>query len=206
MEKTDKFWDRMAKQFDKRAKHFEPPPVGKTKKHLNANDIVLDYGCATGTVAIEIARNVRKVSGIDISSKMIDAAKRKANESKIENIDFAQSSIFHERNKTESFNAILAFNILHFLEDKKRIVQRINELLKPGGVFISATVCMGEKTFLNTIQFLLFFPLIKLEIIPYMNFLKISELKDLITNGNFQIIEIERMKNPSYYFIVAKKI
>ena len=74
----------MAKQFDKRAKHFEQPPVEKTKQYLNVSDIVLDYGCATGTITNEIADNVKEIQGIDISSKMIDATRRKAGERKIE--------------------------------------------------------------------------------------------------------------------------
>jgi hypothetical protein len=32
--KTEKFWDKIANQFDKQARHFEKPPVEKTKKYL----------------------------------------------------------------------------------------------------------------------------------------------------------------------------
>lgn len=128
---------------------------------------------------------MKEIQGIDISSRMIDAAKTKADERKIENIDFRQTAIFDESYKRESFDVILAFNILHFFEDTLKVMQRINELLKPGGLIIIATACMGEKTFLNTLQFLLFSPLIKLGIVPYMRFFKMSELKDSISNGNF---------------------
>ena len=204
--KTEKFWDKMANQFDKRSRNFEQPPVEKTKKYLNVSDIVLDYGCATGTVAIEIADNVKEIQGIDISSRMIYTAKRKASECKIENIDFIQSTIFEERYKRGYFDVIIAFNILHFFEDTLKVMQKINELLKPGGLIIIATACMGKKTFLNIIQFLLFRPLIKLGIIPYMKFFKFSELEDSIANGNFQIVEIESLNSPTNYFIVAKKI
>ncbi|HMB45984.1 MAG TPA: class I SAM-dependent methyltransferase [Candidatus Methanoperedens sp.] len=54
----------------KRAEQIHIKIVEKAKKHLKVGDIVLDCGCATGTVAIEIADNVKKVHGIDISSKM----------------------------------------------------------------------------------------------------------------------------------------
>jgi 2-polyprenyl-3-methyl-5-hydroxy-6-metoxy-1,4-benzoquinol methylase len=164
--KAEKFFDKMANQFDKRARNFEQPPVEKTKKYLNLDDIVLDYGCATGTVTIGIADEVKKVQGIDISSKMIDMARKKADDCQIENIDFAQATIFDDGMNRESFDVILAFNILHFLEDTPQVIQRINELLKPGGLIISATSCMGEKTFKNILQLLLFSPLIKLGIVP----------------------------------------
>jgi hypothetical protein len=39
-----------------------------------------------------------------------------------------------------------------------------------------------------------------------MKFFKISELRDAISNGDFQIVEMESMNNPTSYFMVAKKI
>ena len=73
-------------------------------------------------MAIEIANTVKKIYGIDISPKMIDAARRKAVEHKIENIEFTKSTIFDERFKGESFDVILALNILHFLENTQKVM------------------------------------------------------------------------------------
>ncbi len=202
MNKTEKFWDRMSNQFDKQAGHFEQPPVERSKKYINSSDIVLDYGCATGTTTIEFAGNVKKIHGIDFSSKMIEAAKRKAAVCKIENIDFTKTEIFDERFKKESFDVIVAFNILHLLEDTQKALQRINELLKPGGFIISVTACMGEKKFLRILLFLL----MKTGLVPNMKFFRISELEDSISCANFQIIEKESLNNsPNEHFIVAKK-
>lgn len=208
MNKSEKFWDRLSNNFDKRVKkHFGEnyiKTMENTKKYLNVSDIVLDYACGTGIIAAELAGNVKKIHAIDISSKMIEAAKRKAVERKIENIDFAQATIFDERFKRESFDVILAFNILHLLEDTQNVMQRINELLKPGGLMISSTVCMGEKkTFVN----ILIFILIKIGMVPYIRFFKFSELEDSITNGNFQIVETKSWNHsPTDFFVAAKKI
>jgi len=204
-DKTKKFWNRLANQFDKLSKHFEKPPSEKAKKFLKADDIVLDYGCATGTVTIELASYVKEIKGIDISSQMIDVAKRKVSEVNIKNIDFIQATIDDERLKTDSLNVIIAFNILHFFQDTQNVLKRINELLKPGGLIIIAIACVGQRTFSNSLRYLLFSPLIKLGIIPYMKFLKTSELKDLIESENFQIIEFVNLDSPTNYFIVAKK-
>jgi 2-polyprenyl-3-methyl-5-hydroxy-6-metoxy-1,4-benzoquinol methylase len=206
MNKAERFWDRMADKFDARDKNFEKThsqTIENTRKYLNAGDIVLDYGCATGTAAIEIAGNVQEVHGIDISAKMIEAAKRKAAELKIGNIDFAQATIFDERNKRESFDVILAFNILHLVEDPQKTVQRINELLKAGGLFISITVCMGKKSLLGIFMSLF----TKIVGIPYLRLFKIPQLENLITKGNFQIMEAKSLRQrPTNCFIVAKKI
>ena len=206
MNQTEKFWDKIANKFDKRAKHFEQPPIEKTKQYLNTNDIVLDYGCATGTITYEIVGSVNKIVGIDFSSKMIDAANGKSVEYKLENVEFVKSTIFDKRYNQGSFDVVLAFNILHLIENREKVLQRINELLKPGGMVISATACMGEYTFINFLQFLIFKPLAKLGIVPNLKIFKLYELESLMINENFKIIETKRINQSPNYFIVARKI
>jgi 2-polyprenyl-3-methyl-5-hydroxy-6-metoxy-1,4-benzoquinol methylase len=132
---------------------------------------------------------------------MIEVAKRKAAGQSTEKLDFKQSTIFDEGLMKESFDVILVFNILHFMEDIPKTMQRINELLKPGGLFISKTPCMGEeKSVLNRLLSLV----TKIGIIPPMRFFKIAEMEGSVTRGNFHIIETECL-TPTEYFIVARK-
>jgi 2-polyprenyl-3-methyl-5-hydroxy-6-metoxy-1,4-benzoquinol methylase len=205
MNKSEKFWDRVSSNFEKQVTNNNKEhnkTVETVKKYLNINEIVLDYGCATGAIAIDIANNVKAIHGIDISSKMIDIAKRKISERKIDNIYFEHSTIFDERYREESFNTILALNILHLLDDKQNVMQRIIELLKPGGLFISETVCLGEKPFMG----FFFILLSKIGIVPFIKSFKISELENLIAE-NFQIIQIKKIsRNLPNYFVVARKV
>lgn len=208
---SEKIWNLMANNYDKSEEPFRKIHITnlkKTKKYLNKGDMVLDLGCGTGTQALEIAGDVEEVHGIDISSKMIEIAKRKVYDRKTLNVDFTQATIFDERLLKESFDVILAFNILHYLEDTQDVMQRINELLKPGGLFISSTECMGEeekKKFSRFLSFSALFVMKKARIVS-TKFFKFSELEDLINKGNFQIIETEKLKlrDLRYYFIVAK--
>ena len=211
MNKAEKFWDGSANKFDKRAERFEENMVKTIKnarKHLKDSDRVLDYGCATGTITYEIADNVKEILGIDLSSKMIDIAKSKADQSKNEKIDFTQATIFDQRLSEKYFDAILASDIIHLVEDVQKVVQRLNELLKPGGLLISSTPCLGEKkTFKGHFLFFLIFTLSKVGIVPSISFFKIPDLEHLITSENFKIIETESLSHsPEEYFIVAKKI
>ncbi|KPL08041.1 hypothetical protein AMJ86_02135 [bacterium SM23_57] len=207
MNKSEKFWDKISNRYDNLLKKYEQTyikTIENTKKYLNNNDIVLDYACGTGIIATEISNSVKKIHAIDISSKMIDIAKRKSNERKIENINFSKTDILDERYKKESFNVILVFNILYLLSDVHKIIERINELLKPEGLFISATDCLGEKkTLLNRLKYFLS----KIGILPFMKMLKISELENIIITGNFKIIETEILNNTTpNYFVVSRKI
>lgn len=91
--------------------------IQNAQKYLKSRDIVLDFGCATGTKTLELASGVKEIRGIDISSKMIEAAKRNAAERRVVNVDFEKTTIFSELFEKESFDVILALNVLHLLED-----------------------------------------------------------------------------------------
>ncbi len=209
MANPEKFWDFLAKNFDQ-GEGFpaEREDIKITKKYLQPGDVVLDYACGTGTLSIEIADQVKEIYAVDISSKMLAAAERKATERRIENIRFDHTIIFDERYAKESFDAVMAFNILHLLEDAQQAVHRINEILKPGGYFISSTPSLLEKkTFVNHLLSPLFIVPSKLGIIPYVRLFKISELEDLFAHGNFQMVETKKFADGiTDYFVVARKI
>lgn len=208
MKNSEKFWDKVSNLFDRSEKKIKQnsttfKTIEATKKMLDNNDVVLDYGCGPGTITFEIAKNVKTVHAIDISSGMIAVAKRNAAKRNIENINFEHSNLFDEQYKKGSFNVILAFNILHFIEDIPEVMVRINDLLKPGGLFISATACLEErKTFLSMMMFFL----TKIGIVPKMNFFKITELEKLIANEKFAIVDRKSISQLPDCFIVSKKI
>jgi 2-polyprenyl-3-methyl-5-hydroxy-6-metoxy-1,4-benzoquinol methylase len=180
----------------------------KLKKYLKAGDIALDYGCATGSIAIEIANIVKEARGIDLSFNMIEIAKRKAGERKVKNIDFTHATIFDESLKQGSFDVILASSILHLLENSSQVLSRISQLLKPGGLFISVTPCLGERTFISVLINTPVFLLSKTGILPHINFFGVPRLVTAITNENFRVVENESFSvHPiTECFIVAKKI
>ncbi|WP_158301843.1 class I SAM-dependent methyltransferase [Paenibacillus mesophilus] len=206
MNKSERFWDKTASKYDQLEMKDEQTYINiinRTKTHLKISDIVLDYGCGTGWISNDIAEFVKGIHAIDISSNMIGIAEKKAKERNIANINYAHSTIFDERYKECSFDVILVFHVLHLLEDEHIVLQRMNELLKPGGLLISATPCVGEKIFLRN----LFFFAGRVGLVPRIRAFKIRNLVDTIEEGNFSIVETDCLKKCSQeYFIVARKI
>jgi 2-polyprenyl-3-methyl-5-hydroxy-6-metoxy-1,4-benzoquinol methylase len=204
--KAEKFWDRTAYEYDKEEKKDELSYlnlIAIVKKHLSSNDIVLDFGCGTGLVCNEIAGNVKMVYAIDISSEMIEIARNKAIKRKISNINYVYTTIFDERFKADLADVIIVFNVLHLLEDSQKVMQRINELLRPGGLIISTTPCLGEKPLLNS----LFLIGSKIGIIPKIKSFKKSKLVHLFKKVKFEMIETDCLKyNSLQYLIIAKKL
>ena len=206
MDKSEKFWDKAASTYDQEENKDEQTHnniIEKTREYLKASDTVLDCGCGTGRISNEVAGNVRLIHAIDISANMIEIAKQKADGRGIENIAYAHATLFDERYERGSHDVILLFYILHLLEDTPKAMQRINELLKPGGLIISATPCVGEKPFVSSLLSLVS----KIGFIPRVRSFKISELEDTIANGSFEIVETECLAQRSQeYFVVAKKV
>lgn len=207
MNKSEKFWDKRAVEYNKDEKKWTNTcnkAVEHTKKHLKTDDIIIDYGCGSGILTFQFADLVKEIHALDISSKNIDAAKKRAKGNKISNIIYSQTTIFDERYQKETFDVVLAFNILHLLENIPETLSRINELLKSGGLFISETTCLGEqKSFFRPI--ISFFS--KIGILPYLDKLSFSELEKMISSSNFQIAETDVIGEtmPTYY-IIAKKL
>ena len=84
------------------------------------------------------------------------------------------------------------------LIDKKGHTRDINDLLKPGGWFISSTACMEEDDVILTwINRLLFIPA-RIGMLPTLQFLKIPKLEANITHAGFKIAETESIPfNPA---------
>jgi len=212
MNKTEKFWDGASKNYDKTEERFEyihSRSREKTKRFLKDGDLVLDYGCGTGTAACQFAGRVKEVHAIDISSKMIELAREKAAVAKVQNISFEQADIFDSKYANESYDVILAFNMLHTVPNPQDVVLRVNELLKPDGLFISVTPCLRQKmSFLVNLQIQFVSVLCKLGLIPIpIRRITGSEVESLLEAGRFKTVESEEIyKDASSYFVVAKKL
>jgi 2-polyprenyl-3-methyl-5-hydroxy-6-metoxy-1,4-benzoquinol methylase len=170
--------------------------------HLKTNDSVLDFGCGWGVITNEIARDVKYVEGLDPASRMIELARNNARKHAIENVIYTQADLFDSRYQPQSFDAILAFNVLHYLDNAPDILRRMHDLLKTGGVLITSTACLKERW--SAARVILWL-LSKLHLMPRTSFYKKKELEKVITAGGFDLVETAELTRLPEYFIVAKK-
>lgn len=206
MDRSEKFWDRTAKTYSNRLDENDEiarSMLAKIREYLKPKDTVLDFGCATGLYAFEIAPFVVSVWGIDTSAQMIAAGIRNAGERNITNIQFLQASIHDARLAQGSFDVILAINVLHLVNEAQGSIGAIRRLLKPGGFFISNTPCMdaGTNLIVKLIKLTSF-----LGITPSLNVYKPADVISMISGANFEIIESQISKDVSEeLFAVARK-
>ena len=45
----------------------------------------------------------------------------------------------------QSLDAVLGMSILHLLENKEETITKVFKMLKPGGVFVTSTACIGDS-------------------------------------------------------------
>ena len=206
MRGPEEFWDKIADKYSKKpVKDMASfnTTLDCARKHLSASDNVLEVGCGTGTTALLLAPSVKQLTASDISSRMIEIAREKAARQGVENVRFDRATLFDAVLEKGSFDVVMAFNFLHLLEDIPGAVSRVKELLKPGGLFISKTVCLAEQTRLWSLPLAV---MKQLGFAPYVQCLKVAELEGILTGAGFEIIETGFYPpSPPSRFVVGRK-
>ena len=212
MQESGMFWDSAAKSYAKspiKDMASYEYTTGRTKTYLKKSDRVLELGCGTGSTALLLSDNVAQITASDISKNMIAIAEQKASEQGIENIKFVTSDVSGIASGTDTYEVVLALNLIHLIEDAPGAIRQISSLVKPGGYFISKTVCKpGKGTPFKLRLLLMVLPLMQFfGKAPFVNFMEIEELENHITQAGFRIIETGNhpVAPPSRY-IVAQKL
>ena len=100
--------------------------------YLTPNNRVLDFACGTGLVTLPVAQMAAEVCAIDISDEMVRHLKEKIAEQGVGNVSVSCMDLFDESLRPGSFDAVVACNVLLYLEKRAReVLTRIHELLRP---------------------------------------------------------------------------
>ncbi len=110
--------------------------IEEIKKWDNIN--VLVAGCGTGQHAITTATKYKNsfVTAIDLSSKSLCYAKRKADELDIKNIEFIEMDILDLKNYSKKFEIIESVGVLHHMKEPITGWQILSNILKPNGLLM----------------------------------------------------------------------
>lgn len=202
--KSAEFWNRAAAKYAKSPIRDEATYEEKletTRRFFEAGCRVLEFGCGTGSTAIRHAPHVGSIVATDISSSMIAIAGEKADAEGIENIEFRCETLEDCTEPEGSFDVVMAHNILHLLERPSDAIEASYRLLKPGGVFVTSTACLGDG-----------FPLWRVLLFlaqlvgkaPYVNVLTREALKSSFLRAGF-VVELEWKRPGIAAFIILRK-
>lgn len=211
MQNAAAFWDNAAGKYAKSPiadMDSYTYTLERTKSYLSPNDRILEVGCGTGSTALLLADQVQHITASDLSANMIAIGSKKAQDQSVSNVKFVTAGLGDSALEDGPYDAVLALNLLHLIEDMPAAIRQINKLLKPGGTFISKTVCKpGAGTPFKFRLLKMILPLMQwVGKAPYVNFMEIRELEETITSSGFKIIETGSYPAaPPSRYVVARK-
>ena len=195
------FWDRIAERYAAR-------PVSDTASYeatlervrhwLRPEMQVLELGCGTGSTAERLAGDVSQFTASDFSAEMIRIAESRCEAA---NLRFLCAGV-GDALGGGPYDAVMAFNLLHLLDDLEGCLSQIHATLGEGGLFLSKTPCVAGKWYL--------WPAVRvlqaLGKVPPVRFLRPAQLETAIREAGFDILETGGYpaKLPNH-FVVARK-
>ncbi|MDG5814729.1 class I SAM-dependent methyltransferase [Chitinispirillales bacterium ANBcel5] len=203
--KEKNFWDNYAKKYDSLIQKIKPTYnllIGYILEYIDSSKDVLEIASGTGIITLEIAEKANKVYGCDISPEMVNVANEKLNKTKIKNIKFEVQDAYELDYMEESFDIVIASNVLHIMINPERALSSVYKVLKPNGILIAPTYCHGENLITRFISSLM-------SIVGFKAYQKwsISEFENFTESNKYKIIEFKIIKGKiPLAFVVTKKI
>jgi len=104
---------------------------------------ILDFGGGTGLLALPLAKQAKSVTLVDISEKMLEQARLKAEQQDIENIQFLEQDLLENPLKQE-FDLIVVSRVLHHMPDVDATLSLFHQHLKEDGLLLIADFTKAE--------------------------------------------------------------
>ena len=143
-----RFWNRVARKYAADpmadAAGYEAT-LQRVQALLSPGHAVLEIGCGTAT-ALRLAPGIRRMLATDVSPEMIAIAREKlaAQPQPMPQLRFGVADAEVAGPGGACHDAVLAFNVLHLVTDLDVALRAVLQTLKPGGLFVSKTPCLGE--------------------------------------------------------------
>ena len=144
----------MEHHFNHRAESFDSPKnqfladlvnaeINQQVSNLSTKSI-LDFGGGTGLIALPLAKQAKSVTLVDIAEKMLEQARIKIKNQKLENIDLIHQDLLHKPLE-QTFDLIIVSRVLHHMPNLDDSLAMFKEHLTHGGQLFIADYTKPDK-------------------------------------------------------------
>lgn len=142
-----RFWERHATGYDRSMALFGGPlprVCALTADGVAGARRVLEVAAGTGLITAAIAPRVEHLIATDYAEPMLAALRRRVAEAGWSNVDCVFGDLYALAYPPESFDAVVAANVLHLVPDLGAALAALQRVVRPGGTLIAPTFCHAE--------------------------------------------------------------
>jgi len=153
------FWDKISPLYDlfeNIYNHKVYTGIGKkVAEYINTTDDVLECACGTGAISVCIASKCKSLIATDLADGMLKQTKKKCK--KFNNVSIKRADITNIKCKDQSFDKVVAGNVIHLLPDPKKALKELERVVKKDGMIIIPTyINISKKSSSLAIRFIEF--------------------------------------------------
>ena len=143
------FWDKIAGVYDLFERAYNRKCYDgtgeKVAQEIDSEDIVLECACGTGSISKPVAKKCKNLFATDMSVNMMKRARKNCPECR--NIVFKKANIMSINAKDDTFDKVVAGNVIHLLDEPYKAVDELLRVCKKGGkVIIPTYINMGKQS------------------------------------------------------------
>ena len=140
-------WDRVAPLYDLAVSTLNRRVYDGTgavvARLIRPGDTVLECACGTGAIASAIAPACARVVATDFSEGMLKQARKKL--ARFPHVVVEQADITDLHYADDSFDAVVAGNVIHLLPEPGDALKELKRVVRPGGTIIVPTYVIPKK-------------------------------------------------------------
>lgn len=135
------FWDQISGLYDLFETVYNQKVYlglgAKVAEQIEPDDTVLECACGTGAISRYIAPKCKRLIATDFSVGMLRQARKNCRD--YDNIKLRRADMTNLKCRDNRFDAVIAGNVIHLLEDPAAAVKELARVCKPGGKIIIPT-------------------------------------------------------------------